>query len=360
MHDGRRLAVNADGTRIAMCDILGGLRVWDGHGNELRRLPNGLYTDESVFDLAFTPDGRYLVACPLTHHQYALSTRGSNINRLYLFDLVEHRNRAFDPEAKISHAVFSPDGSRLLWGAWDGKVRAWDLAAAAQLWERPVGSGSRLLAQADGGVIAATYVGEVVALDPGGRELWRKNLTPLCYPADRYEPRFLRGVEESATVLMDADEAAGVRADPVRQWEVAGPFASKGPMRRIDPGQSGYAGAGDRSLTWRPHETDDGYVDFLMLATPPYTHICSYAKTVVKSPKQRRVRIQLGHNFGMVIWQNGREVYREDGPFWWAPDASFLETTLEEGDNHFLVGVNQLAKSYGDYGFWFSIAHTSL
>jgi WD40 repeat protein len=193
LKDGRRLAVNVDGSRLALCDILGNLRLWDGAGRELRSLPSKLYTDGSVFDLAFSPNGRFLAACPLEQYQYGTSTKGSSINRLYLFDLVEKQQWVFDPDEQISDAAFDHTGQRLLWSAWDGRVRAWDLDKRRELWSAAVGSGCQLLALPDGQTAVATYYGDVICLRRDGQTNWRKNLTPLSYPQPLYEPGFERG-----------------------------------------------------------------------------------------------------------------------------------------------------------------------
>ncbi|MAE63766.1 MAG: hypothetical protein CMJ18_05795, partial [Phycisphaeraceae bacterium] len=465
--DGRRLAVDHQGDRIALCDMAGNLRIWDATGREVRTLPRDLYTDGSVFDLELTPDGRFLAACPLEYHQYSSHGVGSAVNRLYLFDLAAERHWEFDPDEQISDAIFDREGSRLLWSAWDGKVRAWDLYGAQLKWKADVGSGCQLLALADGRTAAATYYGNVIALRPDGRTAWQSDVTPLCYPQPRYEPAFERGSDATLRgaelgrrladaepmasptghlVWRPADAAAGLslpvtidvagrcrlglaieqygKADvhvgigdatlttlrgrgswpspnlqhvllpavplpagqtrmriwsapgdagsvpfglraldppagvgnPVTAWEVIGPFPARHPMAPLEPDTAALRGVDDRQLAWKAHRTNDGYVDLLMLATPPHAEICAYARTVIHSPRSRKARIWLGHNLNMTIWQNGKAIYRSDRVYWWAPDATSVDTVLATGENRFLVCVDQGAKSTGDYGFWFSIS----
>ena len=47
-----------------------------------------------------------------------------------------------------------------------------------------------LLALADGHTVAATYFGDVVRLDDAGDTRWLRNVSPLCYPQQAYEPIF--------------------------------------------------------------------------------------------------------------------------------------------------------------------------
>ena len=470
--DGQRLGLDATGARLAMCDIQGNLRVWGAAGDELRTFPRCLYTDTSVFDLTFSPNGRYLAACPLEQYQHSSHTVGSNVNRLYLFDLEQDRRWVFDPVEQISHAVFDAAGRRLLWAAWDGVVRAWDLARAEEVAATSVGPGARLLAMAGGDTVAATYFGDVFRIAPDGTVTWRRNLTPLCYPQPLYEPEFLRdrklalhGAElgrrlaraepvaspsgrlvwlapdsgEPLTLPVDIDvpgryrlalgiekydgatlevrvgdrvlgtvtgpgtwetpECQHVRLEQVRlgpgdtaltiagarpssartvtrapfglwyveppsgtgtpahAWRVLGPLPGQDPMPPIDPAQAPRDGTAGRPVAWREHRTGDGYVDLLMLATPPYTNVRAYASTIVTSPDARPARIWLGHNLHMAMWNNGREVYRSTDVYWWAPDATSITVDLDKGENHVLVCVNQGPKSYGDYGFWFAISN---
>ena len=179
--DGQRTALNGTGSRLAMCDARGNLRVWDETGQELHRFPSRLYTDPFPFELELTPNGRFLLAYPRT---------GESINRLFMFDLSEHKRWVFDPFEQISDATFTRDGTRLIWAAWDGDVRAWDLTQRRQRWRTKVGSGARLLALADGHTVAATYFGDVVRLDDAGDTRWLRNVSPLCYPQQAYEPIF--------------------------------------------------------------------------------------------------------------------------------------------------------------------------
>ena len=182
--DGLRTALNGTGSRLAMCDARGNLRVWDESGHELHRFPNRLYTDPFPFELELTPNGRFLLAYPRT---------GESINRLYLFDLIEHQRRTFDPFEQISDATFARDGSRLIWAAWDGGIRAWSLTQQVKLWHVDVPGGARLLALAGGRTVAATYYGDVISVAADGRVLSTKNVTELCYPRKTYEPQFEPG-----------------------------------------------------------------------------------------------------------------------------------------------------------------------
>jgi WD40 repeat protein len=179
--DGLRTALNHTGSRLALCDARGNLRVWDKAGQPLHRFPQRLYTDPGPLELEMSPDGRFLLGYPRT---------GESINRLFLFDLDEQKSWTFDPLEQISDATFTRDGTRLIWAAWDGDVRAWDLAQRRPLWQTRVGSGARLLSLANGQTVAATYFGDVIRLGSDGTAQSSRNLSPLCYPQQAYEPIF--------------------------------------------------------------------------------------------------------------------------------------------------------------------------
>ena len=179
--DGVRTALDSTGSRLAMCDARGNLRVWDETGQELHRFPTRLYTDPVPFELELTPNGRFLLAYPRT---------GERVNRLFLFDLSTHKCWVFDPFEQISDATFTRDSTRLIWTAWDGETRAWDLTQQRTVWQTRVGSGARLLSLADGHSIAATYFGDVLRLSADGKIQASRNLSPLCYPQQEYRPLF--------------------------------------------------------------------------------------------------------------------------------------------------------------------------
>ncbi|HAA59671.1 MAG TPA: hypothetical protein DCE39_01920 [Planctomycetaceae bacterium] len=179
--DGLSTALNHTGSRLAMCDARGNLRVWDKDGQLLHRFPQRLYTDPGPLELELSRDGRFLLGYPRT---------GESVNRLFLFDLDEQKTWTFDPLEQISDATFNRDGTRLIWAAWDGDVRAQDLVQQRQLWRTRVGSGARLLSLADGQTVAATYFGDVIGIGIDGTARWSRNLSPLCYPQQTYEPAF--------------------------------------------------------------------------------------------------------------------------------------------------------------------------
>ena len=83
----------------------------------------------------------------------------------------------FDPVEQISGATFDRSGTRLIWSAWDGDVRSWDLEKARELWHTPV---------------AATYYGDVTNLGRSGNVRWRRNINDVCYPEPLYEQQFVR------------------------------------------------------------------------------------------------------------------------------------------------------------------------
>jgi WD40 repeat protein/serine/threonine protein kinase len=115
------LALAADGSKFASGGWGGTVRVWDAAGRKLLEIRTG---GDSVFALAFSPDGRHLAAGTNARPDYIkiYNTATGELEK----SLSGHR------DAVLSLA-YSEDGQELLSGSYDNTARIWDVATGAEL-----------------------------------------------------------------------------------------------------------------------------------------------------------------------------------------------------------------------------------
>ena len=114
------VAWSADGKSLASCDHTGTVRVFDVAGGKERLSFRG--PRESLYSLAFSPDGRLIAG------------GGSTPATVHLWDAATGRElAAWTPHRTRYVAVaFSPDGKTLASGGGDGVVLLWDVAACRE------------------------------------------------------------------------------------------------------------------------------------------------------------------------------------------------------------------------------------
>lgn len=88
----------------------------------------GLGHSDSVWDLAFSPDGRYIVSASTDGSAMLWDLASGREIRAFVSDLCDDGTRPIP-----LCAIFSPDGSEILTGATDGKIRVWDIVTGREL-----------------------------------------------------------------------------------------------------------------------------------------------------------------------------------------------------------------------------------
>ncbi len=145
-----------------------------------------------------------------------------------------------------------------------------------------------------------------------------------------------------------------------KQWLVVGPFVNEGetglnvsftPEEKIDINDS-YTGKGNRDIKWQKVIAENkGYVNLKQITDDP-NHSLAYAHVMVRSSKTFQTALFFGSDDGAAIWLNGKEVFRKLIRRGANPYQEFIPLTLAEGENHFLVKVEN---GSGDWDFYFEI-----
>ena len=112
-------AFSSDGNLVATGDWGNLLKVWNRQGEEL--LESSVFKD-AVNDIAFTPDGFYLLAASEDRNTYLIDRRQGLINRGF-----------FGHTSGVTSLSLSPQGRFLLTGSRDKTARIWDFYTGVEL-----------------------------------------------------------------------------------------------------------------------------------------------------------------------------------------------------------------------------------
>jgi len=141
----------------------------------------------------------------------------------------------------------------------------------------------------------------------------------------------------------------------VPAWHVLAPFedeegkkldATFAPERELDLHGS-YPGKG-RTIRWMIHPTAAGAVGLVELYGEPehLAHCVAYATCTVSSPREQDVQMRFSSDDDALVWFNGRQVWRHDGPRGVHWDSDVVAVKLPAGETRILVKV------YNEVGQW--------
>lgn len=139
----------------------------------------------------------------------------------------------------------------------------------------------------------------------------------------------------------------------IRQWNVLASFpmrSEKTILRRVYVANEArmQPRPGERvgGLQWRPAVTDGIRLDFLA-AEPPVDQFCAgYACVYLYSSRAEKATFSFGSDDGLVVWLNGREVWRNDVPRGLTYDADVFAGNLRRGWNCLLCKVSQFTAAW--------------
>lgn len=141
----------------------------------------------------------------------------------------------------------------------------------------------------------------------------------------------------------------------VPAWHVLAPFndaegkrldATFPPERGIDLNAM-YAGKG-YTIRWITHTTAAGAIGLVELYgdVEYLAHCIAYATCVVASPREQDVQMRYSSDDDAMVWFNGRQVWRHDGPRGVHWDSDVVPVKISAGETRILVKV------YNDVGQW--------
>ncbi|KAK4226515.1 hypothetical protein QBC38DRAFT_227380 [Podospora fimiseda] len=113
-----QIAFSHSGDRLAACGTAKGVYIWDTRTFEVIRVLDGHDTNESICNLAWSPDDKLLVTCGIDRHAKLWNTETGHCS---------HILERFDEP--VSSCVWAPDGKTFVTGSFDKTkpLCQWDL-----------------------------------------------------------------------------------------------------------------------------------------------------------------------------------------------------------------------------------------
>ncbi|UCE05155.1 MAG: CehA/McbA family metallohydrolase [bacterium] len=146
----------------------------------------------------------------------------------------------------------------------------------------------------------------------------------------------------------------------VREWQIIATFPNEnnkgletvyGPEKGIDL-QKEETGKDGVQLKWQlALAEEDGYINFLKYYDP-FEYSVAYAYTVLNVPEEMETVLLFGSDDGAAVWQNNNQIYYRFIRRSPKPNQEIIPITLEQGENRFLVKVEN---ARGDSGFYFEL-----
>ncbi len=192
-------------------------------------------------------------------------------------------------------------------------------------------------------------------------------LAAIEVPA-RVEPQRQRA-ERRARALADVMERLRKEAAPlehvstssvpIRDWRVVGPFKmdDRPPFPLNEPIKPDAKFKGIKGqATWKPAKGDDrGKVDLGALYSKEDNQ-GAFAAAEVVSLQPGVARFAIGSDDTLVVWVNGKQVYKRDGSHSFSPDEERFEAALAKGVNRVVI---RCGNGNGEWQFGVSVAPPS-
>jgi hypothetical protein len=171
-----------------------------------------------------------------------------------------------------------------------------------------------------------------LTLPPEPDDMARARFQPKGYWV---RPRQVPGIVPAWHVLAPFDDVEGRKLD-----------AAFPPEQAINL-EASYAGKG-HSIRWRTHRTAAGAIGLVELyGDPEYlAHCVAYASCTVTSPRAQEAQMRFSSDDAAVVWFDGRQVWRHDGPRGVHWDSDIVPVGLTAGQTRIVVKV------YNDVGQW--------
>lgn len=167
------------------------------------------------------------------------------------------------------------------------------------------------------------------------------------HPAARAALRRVMAESKNGALRIEAGKAleAGDRASGyVTGWLAAGPYRQEGkPCQELF--DVGFAPEQDgKGVEWKPvpKPADPalaGQADLTSVVGGD--HAVVYLKARVRSPREVKVRLEIGSDDGVKVWVNGKLVHANNAVRALAPGQDKAEAVLRAGDNDFLLKITQ-------------------
>jgi HEAT repeat protein len=168
------------------------------------------------------------------------------------------------------------------------------------------------------------------------------------HPAAKAALRRISTESKNEALRAEAAQALGAgdaNAGYITGWQAAGPYRQEGkpcqelydiPFPPEQPGGKGVAWKpaprpADPALSW---QADLGSV-------VGGDHAVAYLKARVRSPKETKVRLEIGTDDGVKVWVNGKLVHANNAIRGLKPGEDRAEAVLKEGANEFLLKITQ-------------------
>ena len=113
-----KLTFSPDGMRIVSMNVEGMICIWDAETGDLLLTLEG-YGGRRISSIAYSPNGRLLVTSNIRDSTVQIQIW--DVENAVIIHTIEGHTR------DVTSIAFSPDGTRIATGSWDGTIRIWGI-----------------------------------------------------------------------------------------------------------------------------------------------------------------------------------------------------------------------------------------